>query len=836
LKKYLLLFILLTTFFSQLLAQQSVARRWNEVALAAVRSDRARPPVIARNLFHEAIAMYDAWAVYEYGGYAKTYLVGKTINNVSYPFFGVPLITDSTDKALARNTAISFAMYRLLKQRYATAPNAGIINFRIDTLMNNLGFDTSIHAITYSSGNAAHLGNYIASIIIDMGLQDSCNEVNNYTNQNYGSMNPPLFVSNLGNPFMSDINKWQPLYINNALDQNGFPIGSQQTFLGPEWGRTVPFCLQTSDITANTRNGFNYPVYMDPGTPPQINALNPMDSMSMFFKMGHAMVSVWSSMLDPNDTTMVDISPNALGNHASYPSSFADQANFYNYFEGGDSSSGYAINPTTNLPYTPQLVKRGDYTRVVSQYWADGPASEAPPGHWFVLLNEVSDNPLLVKKYEGINNVLTDLEWDVKAYFTLGGAMHDAAVACWGIKGWYDAARPISAIRKMAQFGQSSDSLLPNYNAMGLPLLPGYIELITPTDSLAMVNINNINKIKIKAWRGFSNTTNPNPPIQTPTGVGWILAENWLPYQRKTFVTPPFAGYVSGHSTYSRAGAAVLKNITGDAYFPGGFTEHIIPANSNFLQFETGPSTDVKLQWATYADASDQASLSRIWGGIHPPFDDIKGRLIGQTIGDDAHLFAKNYFEAVTPLALQLVNFKATSQNCLAQLSWQAAFEEDVERYEIWRSIDGINFDNYIGSKKSTQNALAHNYVFEDANPLPKAIYKLQAYDIADNKLAPSFATFNNSNCNTLATIIPSIYPNPVTNVLNINIEGLSYAYSCNVKVYDITGRIVMNKMYEVSSAEKNIKVFTSNLATGSYKIEVAINDANKKYFTIVKQ
>ena len=38
----------------------------------------------------------------------------------------------------------------------------------------------------------------------------------------------------------------------------------------------------------------------------------------------------------------------------------------------------------------------------------------------------------------------------------------------------------------------------------------------------------------------------------------WIRAANWLPYQRDTFVTPPFAGYISGHSTFSRAAAEVL--------------------------------------------------------------------------------------------------------------------------------------------------------------------------------------------------------------------------------------------------------------------------------------
>lgn len=84
--------------------------------------------------------------------------------------------------------------------------------------------------------------------------------------------------------------------------------------------------------------------------------------------------------------------------------------------------------------------------------------------------------------------------------------------------------------------------------------------------------------------------------------------------------------------------------LTGDAYFPGGMGEFVAHQNS-FLVFEEGPSQDVILQWATYRDASDQCSLSRIWGGIHPPADDIPGRLIGRTIGIEAFHFAETYFD-----------------------------------------------------------------------------------------------------------------------------------------------------------------------------------------------
>jgi len=136
----------------------------------------------------------------------------------------------------------------------------------------------------------------------------------------------------------------------------------------------------------------------------------------------------------------------------------------------------------------------------------------------------------------------------------------------------------------------------------------------------------------MRAWRGHKVINNVDTDV---AGVGWILAEDWVPYQRPSFVTPPFAGYVSGHSTFSRAAAEVLTSFTGDSYFPGGMG--VFDAIQNeFLVFEDGPSQNIELQWATYYDAADESGLSRIWGGIHPPADDIPGRKMGAIIGIDA--------------------------------------------------------------------------------------------------------------------------------------------------------------------------------------------------------
>ncbi len=621
-----------TTLFSQ-----SIARQWNEEVLNGIRNDLARPTVHARNLFHTSVAMYDIWAVFN--PYAESFLIGKTVGDYTSIFNGFSA-TESIVKA--RKKAISYALYRIILHRFENAPKQAIIVNSVNSLMFDLGYDVSITSSNYESGDAAALGNYVAEQIIGFGLQDGSNEAMDYGNQFYEPVNEPLDTDVTGNFTMTNPNHWQPLRVENYVDQSGNVIpGGQPPFLSPEWGDVTPFSLQEDDKSINTRSNVDYTVYNDPGPPTYLQNGLGMDDP---YKWGFSMVAAWSAHLDPTDGVLVDISPASNGNLETtlFPDTFEQYRSFYNYANGGDPSTGHTVNPKTNLPYAPELVLRGDYTRVLAEYWADGPDSETPPGHWFSLLNYVSDQPSLMKRFKGEGNELSDLEWDVKSYFILGGAMHDAGVSVWSLKGYYDYVRPISAIRYMADRGQSSNSDIASYHPYGLPLVPGLIEIIDTEDPLAGGFGENVGKIKIYCWRGPRFIVDPNNDV---AGVDWILAQEWFPYQRPSFVSPPFAGFVSGHSTFSRAAAEVLTLFTGDPFFPGGLGIFEAPANT-FLNFEKGPSMSVQLQWATYRDASDQTSLSRIWGGIHPPIDDIPGRILGEKIGKEAFAFGEKYFSA----------------------------------------------------------------------------------------------------------------------------------------------------------------------------------------------
>ena len=606
-------------------AEPTTARQWNDALLDAIRIDFPAPTVHARNLYHSSAAMYDAWAAYDATSQGQFYKDKHA----------------AADVEAARNEALSYAAYRVLSERYTRAVDPVASQALFDGVMDTLGYDKNVTATAGDS--PAAVGNRIAQQILASQLNDGSNEANSYVdNTTYESVNPSMIVDfpavqSDGLPV--NPNRWQPLFIDSLTLQNGIPLGfNEQEYVGPHWGNVTTFALG--------RNGSRPYSWSDvePGSPPQLGGVGDAEYRQYTLDLIR-----YSSSLDPTKgpgAEMINISPNTAGNRPL----------------GTHNDVGYSENPVTGQPYDDNFVKVADYGRVLAEFWADGPESETPPGHWNVLANELSENSMLEKRIGGVGPVVDNLQWDVKLYLALNGASHDAAVAAWGAKREYDFARPITMIRYQGGMGQSSDPNFPSYHTEGLPLEAGLVELIT-AESIAeggrhrnaFVNANidsfgdaftflteeeMVGKIAIMAW----NHEPPDPDTQL-SGTDWILAENWVPYQMDNFVTPAFAAYVSGHSTFSRAAAEVLALYTGSEYFPGGLGE--VTFSTDFLDFEIGPSEEITLQWATYFDAADEAGISRLWGGIHVPPDDFEGRIMGSSIGIEAYELANQRFAGI---------------------------------------------------------------------------------------------------------------------------------------------------------------------------------------------
>jgi hypothetical protein len=177
-------------------------------------------------------------------------------------------------------------------------------------------------------------------------------------------------------------------------------------------------------------------------------------------------------------------------------------------------------------------------------------------------------------------------------FFALNNALMDVGVWVWGVKRRHDYVRPISAVRWLYR---------------GTP---------------------------VSAWAG--------PGLGTQTIDGGA----WHPYQAATFVTPPFAEYVSGHSTFSAAAAATLRLFTGSDRFGHGVT---LRAGSSRIEGGAVPAADVTLSWATFSQAADEAGMSRRWGGIHFRDGDLEGRRVGGDIGRAAWRASMQLIEGLGP-------------------------------------------------------------------------------------------------------------------------------------------------------------------------------------------
>ena len=595
----------------------TIARNWSERILESIRMDTPHPPAQARNLFSYSVCMYDAWAAYDPTAVGFVYRGKHT----------------APDVAAARREAISYAMYRMMVERLAYSRTATNQAERNPVFLSLLSYDPNNGS--RDTNTPAGVGNTIYDLVSAYFINDGSRQANGTP---YPLANPPVaypdypagppvhprryvFLNERMDPFahgttfggtntLFNVNIWQRLYVFGAIDQNGFTAPPLQGYAGAPWLWVRTFALSRIDE--------NKP-WIDPGPPPLLGTAS-----DAYFKSNLVEVIRYSSQLTTGDGVMIDISPNTVGNNSL----------------GANDGHGYTLNPVTGQPYASNVVLRGDFTRALTEFWADGPSSETPPGHWNAVANHVSDDMAAAGtpfRIGGTGSPVDRLEWEVKLYFTLNAAVHDAACAAWSVKRYYNGWRPISAIRHCGGAGQSSDPGLPSYHTNGLPLVPGLIELVTD-ESITTHHFGlTPGKIAIHCWPG-----QPEFPDTDVSGVKWIHAEDFMPYQKKTFVTPAFPGYISGHSTFSRSAAEIMTLFTGSKWFPGGMAGYTITTLVN----EFGPTQPVTLQWASYYDAADQVGLSRIWGGIHPPADDFPGRRVGSQVGQTVWALAQKFFDS----------------------------------------------------------------------------------------------------------------------------------------------------------------------------------------------
>ncbi len=247
-------------------------------------------------------------------------------------------------------------------------------------------------------------------------------------------------------------------------------------------------------------------------------------------------------------------------------------------------NSAYKKQADMVLKYSVELT---DEQKIIAELWAglhedkfEDTPKDGNPHHTGTPPEQCCRQARYLSKKYGYKNA-----FDIKMFFALSNALLDAGIAAWDSKVYYDYVRPISAIRELYR-GKT-----------------------------------------IEAWGG---------PCE---GTKEIEGENWIPY----IPTPPFAEYVSGHSTFSAAAEEVLSSFCDS----GAYGECVtIPKGKSKIEPGCTPSEDVTLDWKKLKDAAGEAGISRLYGGIHFQDGDLEGRKLGNKVGCEVWDKVCKYFNA----------------------------------------------------------------------------------------------------------------------------------------------------------------------------------------------
>lgn len=235
-------------------------------------------------------------------------------------------------------------------------------------------------------------------------------------------------------------------------------------------------------------------------------------------------------------------------------------------------SPGYLEQVRESLRESRRLGhERSGNRKAIVEFWADGPFSYLPPGHFGELAHFV------------VRRDRMTLDQAARLFFVLHNASFDAGIVIWHLKYVHDYVRPITSVRHVMR-GR-----------------------------------------RVTAWGGPDTPwdASPDPATGRPRGYNRELpGETWLPYNPTNNpnhpLTPAFPEYVSGHSGFSAASAQALKMATGSSRF--GYVATYDPYHEAWRPtLVEAPELIGVHRWhyPSFISAANQAGWSRRYGGIH---------------------------------------------------------------------------------------------------------------------------------------------------------------------------------------------------------------------------
>ena len=171
-------------------------------------------------------------------------------------------------------------------------------------------------------------------------------------------------------------------------------------------------------------------------------------------------------------------------------------------------------------------------------------------------------------------------------------------------------------------------------------------------------------------------------------------------------------------------------------------------------------------------------------------------------------------------LPITLMAFNAKRNGLVNEIAWLTAQEKNTSLFVIERSSDGQNYQKIgeVNAAGNSSNSLSYN--FTDVSPLPGTnYYRLKIIDRDNNTKFSDVKIIKNAAVSNF-----TIYPNPVKDVMNIDINATK-AEKGVIIITGIDGRQVYNRAVNISKGSNILNINVSDIEAGTYIIKIQLSD-----------
>lgn len=180
-------------------------------------------------------------------------------------------------------------------------------------------------------------------------------------------------------------------------------------------------------------------------------------------------------------------------------------------------------------------------------------------------------------------------------------------------------------------------------------------------------------------------------------------------------------------------------------------------------------------------------------------------------------------------LPVSVSKFAAVNKDCKIQVSWTSEQEQNLARYEIEGSKDGVNFFKLGEVSAQGNRDYSQQILLTEAIKAPVLLIRLKSVDL-DNSFKYTNIVAVSGTCKTGTQQVFFAYPNPVRSNDHITIaaRGDQFSGTYQFTLTDVAGRI-----YAVKDAILNAPSYrfdlSPSLAAGKYFISIRKADGSDK-------